>query len=59
MNAGDIDQHIWRVSCLKKIFLIGFTQCKAEQPLQGKKLQENEVQKGYSIQEISLERTYS
>ena len=59
MNAGDIEQHIWRVSCLKKFFLIGFTQCKAEQPLQGKKLQEKEVQKGYSIQEISLERTYS
>ena len=59
MNAGDIDQHIWWVSCLKTFFLIGFTQCKAEQPLQGMKLQEKEVQKGYSIQEISLERTYS
>ena len=59
MNAGDIDQHIWRVSCLKTFFLIGFTQCKAEQPLQGMKLQEKEVRKGYSIQEISLERTYS
>ena len=59
MNAGDIDQHIWRVSCLKNFFLIGFTQCKAEQPLQGKKSQEKEVQKGYSIQEISLERIYS
>ena len=41
------------------IFKLGFTPCKAEQPLQGKELQEKETQKDdQSIQEISLERTY-
>ena len=45
---------------LALIFLkLGFTPCKAEQPLQGMKLKEKEVQKDYSIQEICLERTYS
>ena len=38
---------------------LGFSQCKAEQPLWGMELQENEAQKDYSIQEICLERTYS
>ena len=38
---------------------LGFTPCKAEQPLQGMELQEKEAQKDYSIQEICLERTYS
>ena len=47
---------------LSKIFLffkLGFTPCKAEQPLRGMELQEKEAQKDYSIQEICLERTYS
>ena len=47
---------------LSKIFLfskLGFTPCKAEQPLRGMELQEKEAQKDYSIQEIWLERTYS
>ena len=40
-------------------FQLGFTPCKAEQPLQGMELQEKEAQKNYSIQETCLERTYS
>ena len=36
---------------------MGFTPCKAEQPLRGKELREKEAQKGQSIQEISLELT--
>ena len=40
-------------------FKLGFTPCKTEQPLQGMELQEKEVQKDYSIQEISLEGTYT
>ena len=38
---------------------LGFTPCKAEQPLQGMELQENEAQEGLSITEIYLERSYS
>ena len=40
---------------------MGFTPCKAEQPLQGMGLQEKETQKDIQegIQEISLEKTYS
>ena len=34
---------------------MGFTPCKAEQPLGGMKLQEKEAQKDYGIQEICLE----
>ena len=33
-------------------FQLGFTPCKAEQPLQGMELQEKETQKDYCIQEI-------
>ena len=40
-------------------FKLGFTLCKAEQPLRRMELQEKEVQKDYSIQEICLERNYS
>ena len=36
---------------------MGFTPCKAEQPLRGMRLQEAE--KDYSIQNICLKRTYS
>ena len=45
---------------VKKLFFkkLGFTPYKAEQPLRGMELQEKEAQKGYSIQEICLERTY-
>ena len=39
------------------LFYLGFTPCKAEQPLQGMELQETEAQKQESIQEICLERT--
>ena len=45
------------VTCIFK--KLGFTPCKAEQPLQGMEIQEKEAQKDYSIQEICLERTYS
>ena len=38
---------------------LGFTLCKAEQPLQGMELREKKAWKDYSIQEICLERTYS
>ena len=38
---------------------MGFTPCKAQQPLQGMDLQEKEAQKDQSIQQISLQRTYS
>ena len=38
-------------------FELGFTPCKAEQPLRGIKLQEKEAQKDFSIHEICLERT--
>ena len=38
---------------------MGFTPCKAKQPLQGMELQEKEAQKDESIKEISLEGTYS
>ena len=41
------------------IFKLGFTPCKAEQPLRDMELQEKEAQNDYSIQEICLERTYS
>ena len=39
-------------------FLLFFP-CKAEQPLQGMELQEKGAQKHKSIQEFSLQRTYS
>ena len=38
---------------------IGFTPCKAEQPLRGIELQEKKHKKDYIIQKICLERTYS
>ena len=38
---------------------LGFTPCKAEQPLQGMELQEKQTQKDYSIQKISLEKIFS
>ena len=38
---------------------MGFTPCKAEQPLCGMKLQEKKHKKEYRIQKICLERTYS
>ena len=38
---------------------LGFTPCKAEQPLQGMELQGKEAQKEESIHEISLEKTNS
>ena len=38
---------------------MGFTPCKAKQPVWGMKLHEKEAQKDQSTQEISLERTYS
>ena len=41
----------------KKKIKLGFTPCKAEQPLRVMGLQEKEAQKSKSIQEICLERT--
>ena len=38
---------------------LGFTPCKAEQPLRGMELHEKKHKKDYRIQKISLERTYS
>ena len=38
---------------------LGFTPCKAEQPLQGMELQEKKHKKDYRIQKTCLERTYS
>ena len=47
----------------KQLFFIfsklGFTPCKAEQPLRNMELQEKESQKDQNIQEICLKRTYS
>ena len=40
-------------------FKLGFTPCKASQPLRGMGLQEKEAQKDYRKQKICLERTYS
>ena len=40
-------------------FKLGFTPCKAEQPLRGMELQEKKHKKNYRIQKICLERTYS
>ena len=37
---------------------MGFTPCKAKQPLCGIELQQKEAQKHYSIQEICLKSTY-
>ena len=38
---------------------MGFTPCKAEQPLRGMELQEKQAQKDHSIEKICLERAYS
>ena len=46
---------IYLFTCL---FKLGFTPCKARKPLQGM-LKEKEAHNDYSIQEISLESTYS
>ena len=40
-------------------FKLGFTPCKAEQPLRGTELQEKKHKKDYRIQKICLERIYS
>ena len=40
-------------------FLLGFTSCKVEQPLQGMELQEKNHKKDYKIQKICLERIYN
>ena len=42
-----------------QFFLLGFTPCKAKQPLRGMQLQERKQKKDYRIQKICLERTYS
>ena len=41
------------------LFLLGFTLCKAEQPLRGMELQEKEAQEGQRIQELCLEGNFS
>ena len=38
---------------------LGFTPCKAKQPLWGMELQEKKNKKDYRIQKVCLERTYS
>ena len=48
-----------RICKSKTLFKLGFTPCKAEQPLPGTELKEKEAQKDYSIQKICLERTCS
>ena len=40
-------------------FKLGFTPCKAQQPLQEMELQEKEAQKDSRIQELPLERAQS
>ena len=40
------------------IFKLGFTPCKAKQPLRGMELQEKKHKKDYRIQKICLETTY-
>ena len=40
-------------------FQLGFTPCKAKQPLRRMELQERKHKKDYRIQKIFLERTYS
>ena len=51
-----IERSIW----ISNIFFkLGFTSCKAEQPLRGMELQEKKHKKDYRIQKICLERTYS
>ena len=40
-------------------FKLGFTPCKAEQPLRGMELQEKKNKKDCRIQKVCLERTYS
>ena len=42
------------ISLIFSFFKLGFTPCKAEQPLRGMELQEREVQKDLSMQEICL-----
>ena len=62
MNHTEMTYQIKKQKIVSKtriFFKLGFTACKAEQPLQGMELQEKESQKGYGIQEIFLERTYS
>ena len=41
------------------LFKLGFTSCKAEEPLRGMELQEKKHKKDYRIQKICLERSYS
>ena len=51
---------VYKYKKIDILFLkLGFTPCKAEQPLQGMEIQEKEAQKDYTIQEIYLERTCS
>ena len=40
-------------------FKLGFTPCKAKQPLRGMELQEKKHKKDYMIQKVCLDRTYS
>ena len=54
-----MDKNLIRGIVALSIFLLGFTPCKAEQPLRGMELQVNEAQKDQSTQEICLERIYS
>ena len=50
--------HFPNTQAKKSFFQLGFTPCKAEQPLQAMEFQEKEAQRDYCTQEICLERTY-
>ena len=58
LNKDLLNRHI--VENVFFFFLkLGFTPCKAEQPLLAMELQEKKHKKDYTIQKICLERTYS
>ena len=62
-NLGDISSIPGALETSRQhsnfFFKLGFTSCKAEQPLQGMELQEKETQKDKGTQKICLVRTYS
>ena len=58
-QAFDCNPPLEVKSVFLDFFKLGWTPCKAEQPLQGMESQEKEDQKDENTQEICLERTYS
>ena len=57
LNKNLIMNFVWYLFFF--VFKLGFTPCKAEQPLRGMELQEKKHEKDCRIQKICLERTYS